>query len=150
MTSFTLDAKSRKVLIEIGKLDDKIKAGIKSGFDDLGDHLIRTAENQTLNEAKHGNSYRIRDKKSGLIKIHRASKSPQSPALLTGEYVESFGAVTNSDVSMEFGNTAEHSIYLEQGTDKMEPRPGLKNSIDHSAMDTRMIFETNLNDILEK
>lgn len=78
------------------------------------------------------NSFRAEVKfgfKSGrLYGTHKASAAFETPANLTGKYSKSIG----TDVSGEqlvFGNSVEYAGYLEFGTSRMKPRPGLSNAI---------------------
>lgn len=134
------DSATREVLVTIKDLEKNTKEGIREGFEMMGAGLVRTFENQALNEPKFGREYRTKDK-NGVTRIHRASAAKQSPALLSGNYFRSVYWKSHGSNGMEFGNTAEYAEYLELGTKKMEARPGLLNAITASLKNSRLYLE---------
>ncbi len=144
MFSLKPDKATKKVLLDIGKLDKDIKKGIKSGLQELGANMVRTGENQALNEPKYGREY----KRKG--RTHRASAPGQSPALDTGNYFKNFDYESHSWKSMEFGNNADYAEFLEFGTKRMEPRPGVENAVIATQRNARVILERKIKDKLLK
>jgi len=140
--------KTKKVLVAVGKLDEKGREGMRQGFIDLGSALVRKTENNILSEPKYGREYNI--KIDGVVRLHRASAPKQTPALLTGEYFEGLTSIPRGWQGLTFGNTAEHSEYLEEGTRKMEKRPGMFNAIQANIRDNRFYMETNLDREFQK
>jgi len=136
--------KTRKSLIKIGHLSKDVKAALHSGFQELGANLVKTGENQALNEPKHGREYL---RKGGVV--HIASKAGQSPALDDGDYFDSFNYVFNSPHELEFGNQAEYAGYLEDGTETMEPRPGVLNAVKASAAKVRNYLDSGIKKALD-
>lgn len=144
MSDFSIktDSKTRMALIKLGTLTKDMEKGIAKGFEELGASLVRTAQNQSLNEPKFGRKYKIRQ--DGVIKLHRASAKDQSPAVLSGDYFEGFGYEASGAKQLEFGNEVEYAGYLEEGTDNMKPRPGLTNAVNVSVRNSRIYLETNI------
>lgn len=146
-------------LIKVKNFSKDVRKGIKAGFEQLGSNLVRTGQNQALNEPKFGRTYRIKNIK-GVSKLHRASAPKQSPALLSGNYFSQFKYLLRSWKGMEFGNDSEYSEYLEfgilrkQGESKgkgkgnakwrLAPRPGVQNSVKSNVRNARVMLETNI------
>jgi len=146
--SFHLKAgkKNQEILDKVKNLGRDAKLGIDKGFEELGANLVRTAENQALNEPKFGREYKL--KINGVKKLHRASKAVQSPAILSGNYFEQF-KYENRGMELEFGNDAEYSQYLEDGTENMEPRQGVMNAVSSNVRNARLYLEENIGKSLE-
>lgn len=150
--SVTAPPKTEIVMLKLQGLSEEMKEGMIAGFDELGSNLVRTGENQALNEPKFGRTYKIRNKR-GVTKLHRASAPGQSPALLSGNYFSEFKYETHGWQSLEFGNDAEYSEFLEFGTKRaktgrgrwrLAPRPGVRNAVKANVRNARTILETNI------
>ena len=142
--SIKTDSQTKKVLIGIARLNGALKNAIRSGFQEMGTNLVRTAENSILNESKLGRWY-----PSGKINRlprdnHRASAAGQTPALISGQYFEGLDYIPHGGMEIEFGNEAPHAEFLEDGTKNMDARPGLRNSIDSNARNFRQYIEVSL------
>lgn len=137
--SVRANRETKKVLLGIKNLPAATRRGIQLGFQEMGANLVRTAENSVLNESKLGRWY-----PNNIKRLHRASAKGQTPALITGQYFEGLDYVPRGGMEIEFGNEAPHAVYLENGTSNMEPRPGLRNSIDSNARNFRQYIETSL------
>lgn len=146
--SFTLRSgrTNQQVIDKARSLGKDAKIGIAKGFQELGASLVRTGENQALNEPKFGNEYNL--KVNGVKRLHRASAAGQSPALVTGNYFDQFKYENRGD-ELEFGNDAEYSVYLEDGTDNMEARPGVNNAVSSELRNARLYLEENIGQSLE-
>lgn len=142
MIKLKMSDDSRKTLLQINDLDSQCKEAIETGLRQFGESMVRTGENSALNEPKFGREYRL--KSGGVRKIHRASKAGQSPAAITFNYVRNFKTETNGSESMEFGNDAGYAEFLEFGTDRMEPRPGVRNAVQDNFRNGHTFFEENL------
>jgi len=95
--------------------------GIERGLFRLGKDLITSFKSE-IKKTKSGKLYR-----SGGRRI-RASAPGQSPATRTGNYRRSVGYKISGN-TMRFGNSADYAGFLETGTSRMKPRPGLGNAI---------------------
>lgn len=134
---------SQKVVIKIDGLANSTKEAIAEGFEKMGSGLVKTLQDSILNEPKFGREYRVKDK-GGVRRLHRASGSNQTPALITGEYFEGAFYKPDGANGLEFGDTTEYAGFLELGTDKMQPRPGLGNAITSSLRNSRLYLEKSL------
>lgn len=159
MFQFKTDKQSKQVLLSMNKLAEQNREAIEAGFFELGDDLVRTAENQAFNEPKKGRTYlNVQDAAGRIIKEkHRASAPGQSPAVVTGEYVDSFGYQVSGGEKMVFGNSADHAKELEEGRLRpapgesfMEPRPGLGNAVEANIRNGQKIFERQIEKHLAK
>jgi len=131
MDGLKLKGKSQRVVKSIDEIDHNFKRGIRQGWFRSGDKLIERANEQVLKKPKSGRVYNIR--KGNRLVRHRASAPGQSPANRTGTYRKSLGYKIRGWRDLEFGSTARgnapYSVFLEQGTQKMKPRPGLGNAV---------------------
>ncbi len=150
--SITAPPQTKLTMIKFKNLDNDMKEGIKAGFQELGSNLVRTGENQALNEPKFGRTYKIKNAK-GVKKLHRASAPGQSPALLSGNYFSEFKYESNTWRSLTFGNDAEYSDYLEFGVKRsstgrgrwrLAPRPGVGNAVKANVRNARVTMESNI------
>ena len=129
-TKMVEDKKNKKVFIQIDEAVERTNQGIRRGFFDLGSDLISTLNKDVLAKNKTGRVYILRGKK-GRRRRHVSSAPGQSPANRTGNYRRNRGFKVRGSKSMEFGirDQAEYAIFLEEGTKKMAPRPGLGNAV---------------------
>lgn len=134
---------AKKVTVSIQNLGKNTREALAEGFEEMGANLVRTLQNNILNEPKFGREYKVKGK-NGVTKLHRASAPKQTPALITGEYYEKIFYKSQGANGLEFGNTAEYAEYLEEGTSKMDPRPGLGNAITSSLKNNRRYLEESL------
>lgn len=141
------DGETKQTLVAIGEITEDMRKGIRHGFEELGSNMVRTAENQALNEPKFGRTYKLA--RDGVRRLHRASAPGQSPAIDTGEYFEAFDYEARGWTELEFGNDAPHAEFLEDGTDNMEPRPGVINAANASVRNSRSYMATKINQSLK-
>lgn len=81
--------------------------------------LVQKTRTEIVNGSKSGRSY------GG----HQASAPGEYSAFLTGEHLRSIDYNVTGTKQFEFGAGAEHSVFLELGTSKMEPREDLGQSV---------------------
>lgn len=134
---------SMQVSVSIENLGRHTREALAEGFTKMGSNLVRTLQNSILNEPKFGAEYRVKGK-NGVTKLHRASAAKQTPALISGQYFEKTFFKPHAANGLEFGVEIEYAEYLELGTDKMEPRPGLGNAITSSLRNSRLYLEESL------
>lgn len=103
------------------------KRGIERSLFFVGKQLKAEFNKQVLAKDKTGRLY-IRKAKNGARRRHIASAAGETPANRTGNYRWAIGAKISGN-ELAFGNAAEYAGFLEFGTSKMKPRPGLANSI---------------------
>ena len=141
------DRVSRNIVVSLERIDENTRRGIRQGFFRLGSSLVRTSSKQILDRSKKtGRIYRIR--RGQRIRRHQASAPGQSPANLSGKYRRSFGFKIKGFQEMKFGSglamKEDYPEYLEKGTRKMKPRPGLGNAVDAEERNSITYFETEI------
>ena len=110
--------KNSKFFVSIDGIANHTNQGIKEAFRRVGTDLKK----EFKKEVKTG-------KKTGrLYGSHRASAPGETPANLSGHYVKSISTRLGAS-QLVFGNSAKYASYLEKGTKRMKPRPGLRNTI---------------------
>lgn len=139
MIKVTIDDASRKVVLDIIAQDRNVQRGIRQGMFKAGDLLKKTMRNEIIRGQKTGRVYRIRRGKT--IKNHRASAAGETAANLSGTYQKSIGYKLRGWESLEFGSTAEYAGYLEEGTSRMDARPGIGNTVSEVSGDIVSLVE---------
>ncbi len=149
MRPIVLDIKSgrdnRKVFVQIDDLNERTRRGIRQGFFQLGNQLVRTLSKQVLDKNKRGRTYTRKDR-AGRRRRHVSSASGQSPANRTGNYRKNAGYQIRGAEQMEFGirDGAPYALFLEEGTRTMAPRPGLGNSVRANQRNARSYFDSSI------
>lgn len=125
------DKQNKKVFFQLDQLEERTKRGIRRAFFRLGADLIDTLSKDVLAKNKTGRTY-IRRTRSGARRRHVASAPGQSPANRTGMYRRNRGYKIKGSENMEFGIREfgeDYPRFLEEGTSKMDARPGLGNAV---------------------
>lgn len=81
--------------------------------------LVQKTKNEIVNGSKSGRQYGD----------HQASAPGEYSAFLSGEHLKSIDYDVQGSRQFEFGAGAPHSIFLELGTSKMEPREDLGQTV---------------------
>lgn len=96
---------------------------------------------QVLAKNKTGRLY-IRRIRGGARRKHRASAPGETPANRTGAYRKAFSFNVDGAhqlkvgvAAVENGADGKYPLYLEIGTSRMKPRPGLRNAVSASERD---------------
>lgn len=87
---------------------------------EIGADAARGAEMLINNIARDGIIYEI----NGFP--HQSSAPGQPPANLSGKLKRSFSYLVRGYDEIEWGSSAPHAVFLEEGTDRMEARPFLQ------------------------
>jgi len=127
-------AGNKRSLESAEELIANTKEGIQKALWRTGKDLIGTFNRQVLAKNKTGRLY-IRKDKAGRRRRHIASAAGESPANRTGFYRRNVGFSVNGSRELIFGNSAGYAGFLELGTSRMRPRPGLGNAVDASERD---------------
>lgn len=145
MLKFIEDSKNDRVFIQIDDLENRTRRGIRQGFFRLGSRLKQELNKQILAKNKTGRIY-IRKDRAGRRRRHRASAPGETAANRTGNYRRNVGFQLRGAQQLEFGirNGAKYGVFLEKGTKKMEPRPGLGNAVKATTKDARNFFDSSL------
>ena len=101
--------------------------GVQRALFFTGKDLQAEFNRQVLARNKSGNLYIIRGRKRK--RRHRASAKGETPANITGKYRKGIGFKVRGANELVFGNSTEYAGFLELGTSRMKPRPGLANTI---------------------
>lgn len=107
----------------MANIEANTKFGIERGLFRLGKDLVQSFKSE-IKKRKTGRLYSVAGRKRRV----RASAAGESPAVRTGLYKRSVGFKING-TKMIFGDSAPYAGFLETGTSRMKPRPGLGNAI---------------------
>lgn len=111
--------KDEEVRRKINSLPNLGPRAIKRALYDVGKDMYAEARRLIKEGPKTGRKYRVKGR------THTASAPGQPPANWTGALRRSVGfKVRKSEV--EYGYKIHYGEYLEEGTEKMKARPGLK------------------------
>ncbi len=107
---------------------DLPRRAVRIAWDNIGRDHQRTMVRDMRRRDKTGVVYNVRIR--GRRRRHQSSSAGQTPASMTGLMASGIDYVATSS-QMEFGSTggAFYSRFLELGTKKMSPRPGLTNTV---------------------
>ena len=115
--SITVDPKSRKVLLDIGKHPHKHKKALRLALNEIGSEVVNKMANFIFNPPKTGRIYVYRGRP------YQASAPGESPANRSGRLAKSGDYRVSSFAEMRVFETVEYAKWLEEGTKKMLPRP---------------------------
>lgn len=127
MLKFEADHRNKQVNTQLSELDDRTRRGIRQFWFALGKSLLKSFNKEVLRKPRSGRVYKIR--RGRTKRRHVASSPGETPANISGTYRKSAGYQIQGTNQMTFGNSSDYSGFLENGTTKMEPRPGLGNAV---------------------
>lgn len=151
MIDIKSDHRNQKVFVSIENIGEATRRGIRQGFFAYGADLKRTASRQILEKPKGGRTYRVRRGKTR--RRHVASAPGESPANLSGDYRKSIGFKIKGSSQMIFGAGSAkvpYAKFLEKGTRRMKPRPGLGNAVRATERNARRHFANNIRRFVKK
>lgn len=101
----------------------RIRAGITDGLS----RVVRKAAQDIVAHAQA----EMAKPKSGRVyrrggRVHVASAPGEAPAIDTGALVNSFRVMQEGPTRAIVGVTAEHGVFTEEGTSRMQPRPYMR------------------------
>lgn len=128
MVSVVIKSSSFPAMDMINNIESLYKRGMRQGWFRVGNILSEELNRQVLNTPKTGRTYSRRDR-IGRRRRHRASAPGETPANMTGEYRRSRGYEIRGSDQLEFGLRDPKSKFLEAGTRRMDPRPGIANAV---------------------
>lgn len=115
--------------------------GVEKALWRSGKSIRDTFNRQVLAKDKTGRLY-IRRTRGGARRKHRASAPGESPANRTGKYRKAFDFSVDGAhqlavgvAAIDNGSDGKYPLYLEIGTSRMKPRPGLGNAVSASERD---------------
>lgn len=151
MITVKQDSGNQRAIIRISNMSEATRRGLRQGFFQLGNDLQKTASRQILKKPKGGRTYLIRRGKTR--RRHVASAPGESPANLSGSYRKSIGFKIKGSTQMEFGagnSKVPYAVFLEKGTKRMQPRPGLGNAVRATQRNARRYFADNIRRFVEQ
>lgn len=130
---------------QVGNLAELTHRGIRQGFFRLGNELKKELNREVLKKDKRGKTY-IRRDRAGRRRRHVSSARGQTPANRTGAYRKAIGYQIRGGEQMEFGirDSVDYAKFLEDGTKKMAPRPGVGNAVKSQQRNAREFFESSI------
>ena len=155
---------ARKAEINIRNLNANNAHGIRKAFYKLGKDLRSLTKQEILKKPRSGRTYLVR--RGSRIIQHTASRPGEYPASLSGNLQRSvdfnvygadrmeFGYIEGYDENPSTGFTPKGGVtygkYLEEGTSRMQARPGLQLSVKKTEGNAREHFETELKKHMSK
>jgi len=120
-------------------LEESTRRGIGQGLFEVGQGLIKRANDTILRGVKSGRVYIIRSR-SGRLRRHKSSAGGETHANITGATRKSLSFKHNGSTSLEFGygvsggphEATDWAEFLEFGTSKMDARPRLTDALTKS------------------
>lgn len=97
----------------------RFTASLPRAMHQAGTLLVQKTRTEIINGSKSGREYGP----------HQASGPGEYSAFLTGSHLHSIDYSVQGTLQFEFGAGEEHSIFLELGTSKMEPKEDLGQSV---------------------
>ncbi len=145
MLSFKEGPSNNRVFVQIDDLDNRTQRGIRQGFFRLGARFKQELNKKVLEKNKRGRTY-IRRDRAGRRRRHIASAAGQTPANMTGNYRRNIGFQIRGSQQLEVGirEGAPYAKWLEEGTKRMAPRPGIGNAVKSITRDARTFFNSSL------
>lgn len=145
------DPQNYRVYLKIDNLTQDVRRGIRQGYYKIGKDLRAYGQKKILEGPKTGRIYLVRTGKK-QYKRHQASAPGEFPANLTGNLRKSIAYTVRGWESLEIGagpagpggKAAPYAKDLEEGTDKMAPRPYLKRTIEETQSNVLEHFETEI------
>lgn len=110
------DQKMKQAMKDLPKLAPR---AMKRALYDIGQDMYKEARRLIKEGPKTGLKYKVRGR------THTASAPGQPPANWTGRLRRSIGFNVRTN-EVEYGYKQDYGKYLEEGTTKMKPRPGLR------------------------
>ncbi len=150
MFSVDFTNSSKNTLENLSRIEYDIERGIRQGWFNAGDELTKELNEQVLKRPRSGRVY-VRRIKGGSRRRHIASRAGETPANRTGRYRKGRGYKIRGWQQLEFGvKNVPYAEYLENGTRKMQPRPGVKNAYEAKKNQIQAIMESKLNNLFLK
>jgi HK97 gp10 family phage protein len=122
--------KTRRILIDVTKLEGTTKKGLEAALFEIGKDVQRETIKLIKTGEKTGKVYRFRGRD------HTASAPFEAPANRSGRLARSIRYNVTNWQKMTVGAEAPYAGYLEKGTPDMEERPFLEKAVHNRQQDT--------------
>lgn len=151
MIEIKADHNNRKIEIKLKGIANSTRQGIRQGFFEYGQDLVKTLNKNVLKRPKGGKIYLIRRGKSR--RKHRASEPGETAGNISGNYRKTVDFKLKGSDSMIFGagsSQVPYAEYLEKGTRKMKPRPGLEIAVKETERNAKNYMENQIKKYVHK
>ena len=148
MIDVKIDSESKRVLVSVDHIDENIRRGIRQALYFSGKSIIKDLRAEFLRKPRSGRVYTSRDR-AGRKRRHVASQPGETAANWTGKMRKGsdFKVRGFSEMDMVYENV-EYAEWVEDGTSKMKPRPGMKIAIDKNERNIENYFHQEINKAL--
>lgn len=133
------DKEIKKIMKDMPNLAPR---AMKRALYDIGQDMYKEVRRLIKEGPKTGKKYRVKGR------THTASAPGQPPANWTGKLRRSVGFNVRS-TEVEFGYKQDYGKYLEEGTTKMKPRPGLRITYKNKMDNIKNHFDVRFREQLE-
>lgn len=131
------DPQNQRVMMANAKLPNHISKGIRKGAYISGKALVADLRSD-MNKSKTGKTYKVYTGIGGKAlkrpKLHKASSSSETPAVISGEFRKSVDFLVRGNRTLEFGSGNEglakdYARVLELGSGRMAARKPLGRTV---------------------
>jgi HK97 gp10 family phage protein len=144
----SISGNNRVVLNKIRNLQSSFQEGIRRGLQQSGLDIAGKAGlandgviKKDMNAPKHGRPYQVTRGRTGRVlargRTHIASAPGEAPGVISGRLRRSVYFSVQGANRLRIGANTPYARFLEDGTDKMAPRPYLRNNIEKSRQTIR-------------
>lgn len=119
MLSFSAGPGNKSTIKTLTELETYTTRGLRSALFDIGFKNARDAGDLINNESRSGRVYFVKGTP------HQSSAPGEAPANMSGRLKKSMNYLVRGYHEVEFGSTARHALWLEEGTKLIQPRPFL-------------------------
>ncbi len=123
MLNFHADKNNKRAFVSLHRIRANTTHGVEKFWWAFGKDLVSEANKAILAKPRGGRVYKYRGRR------HKSSRAGESPANRSGAYRRSIGFAVRGWRGMEFGAESDYAGHLENGTSRMQARPGLGNAI---------------------
>lgn len=147
----TQSGKSTKIGID--DINQRKPQAIRRAFYNIGKDLRKSAKDSILDKNKTGRIYNVYVTAGGQrrkrVRRHQASAPGQAPANLFGSLWRSLDFIVNGSTELVFGSKSvasngkkvPYGVYLEDGTDRIAPRPFISKAVKDNYRNMQKRFE---------
>ena len=114
----------RRISLKINRINENTRRGIRRGLYLSGKKIMRDLNKDILRKPRSGRVYTVRTS-GGRRRRHVASVPGEAPANRSGALRKSREFLVQGWSRMKLGYKAPHGKWVEFGTSRMKPRPGL-------------------------
>lgn len=129
------NAKNKRTFIKIDGMTRSASKGLRAALYEIGSESVKHLRRMVRSGDRSGRMYGS----------HRASAPGEPPAARhNSRLTKGMRYTVRGDFQCEFGDTAPYGGYLEDGTEKMSPRPHISRTVREKRRDIKGIFNREL------